>query len=77
MCYDNVNGELRLSTDSQQRHRLRGIGGRVEIHHGSYDGEWGTIEYSSAINQIGVGQVVCRQLGYYGYVRVGTVDMLK
>ncbi len=78
--YDEVNGELRLVPPSRL-HMPLVVGGRVELYKGSYsdsgEGDWGTIQYSAAINQRGVAQVICRQLGYYGYVRVGTVETFK
>ena len=48
--------------------------GRLEIF---LDRQWGTVRFNKHSDQSGVGQAVCRQLGYYDVLRNGTVHDLK
>lgn len=52
------NGDVRLAAGSIYR-------GRVEIY---LNAEWGTVRYSSEVEQRGVAQAICHQLGFWdGY----------
>ena len=67
------NGDVRLASEA--------VGvpmGRVEIY---LDQVWGTMRFnadsSHSSEQQGAAQAICRQLGYYDQLKVGSVKDLK
>ena len=61
------NGDVRLAGGQKYI-------GRVEIF---LDEQWGTVRYNPNVDQSGVAQAVCRQLGYWNEIDVNTVSNLK